>query len=44
MEAVVTPSIFAPIVTKSAYELERGKPIPSIKHAMIQTNLIIALS
>jgi Uma2 family endonuclease len=28
----------------SDYELERGKPMPSLKHALIQRNLILQLS
>lgn len=28
----------------SEYELERGKPMPSKNHAIVQTNLILALS
>lgn len=28
----------------SDYELERGKPIPSLKHALIQRNLLLQLS
>ncbi len=29
---------------KSAYELERGKPMPSFNHSVIQPQLVIALS
>ncbi len=28
----------------SAYELERNKPMPSLNHAIVQTNLIMALA
>ena len=27
----------------SAYELERGKPMPTLNHAYVQTNLLVAL-
>lgn len=37
MEAVITKS---EMITKSAYELERGKPAPSLKHSIVQSNLI----
>jgi len=29
------------VATKSAYEIERNKPIPSKNHAIIQTNIIV---
>ncbi len=32
------------IETLSEYEIERGKPMPSKNHAILQTNLIVALS
>ena len=31
------------LVTTSDYETERGKPMPSINHSVIQANLIVAL-
>ncbi len=33
----------APVVEKSAYELERGKPMPSKNHAILQGNLYFHL-
>ncbi len=32
------------LVELSDYELERGKPMPSLKHALIQRNLLLQLS
>jgi len=40
----MTPEVITPENPISTYEAERGKPMPSLNHSTVQSNLIVALA